>query len=145
MGSGAAILSARVRCAPGHVVYNPASQPTKITYNRLDHMWVIDNTYGKTLEQRSLRASSITWDFGYGTGRALTIARSTGSLLTRSFDTAGRLAESRAGTGGTARTGRLPLTVHPQPVPLQCRVHPGRAPWRLPCTLCRHWCLLTTT
>ncbi|MDP2299083.1 MAG: RHS repeat-associated core domain-containing protein, partial [Actinomycetota bacterium] len=79
------------------VEYNTASQPTKTTYNALDNMWIIDATYAKTMEQRTLTASDITWDFGYGEGGALTTAVSSASLLTRSFDVSGRLTVLRGG------------------------------------------------
>jgi len=63
----------------------------------------LDNTYGKTLEQRTMKASSITWEFGYGTG-ALTIARSPQARFTRSYDTAGRLIVQRAAVGPSTVT-----------------------------------------
>ena len=59
----------------------------------------IDATYGKTFEQRSVKASSITWEFGYGSTGALSVARSPYARLTRSFDTSGRLTEARAAVG----------------------------------------------
>ncbi|MDO8880667.1 MAG: RHS repeat-associated core domain-containing protein [Coriobacteriia bacterium] len=83
--------------ARADIIYNTASQPTRTTYNAFDNMWIVRATYAKTMEQRTLTASDVTWNFGYGEGGALTTAVSNTSLLTRSFDVSGRLTVLRGG------------------------------------------------
>ncbi|MBF4508907.1 MAG: hypothetical protein ISP10_00300, partial [Aeromicrobium sp.] len=78
------------------VAYNLADQPTQVTRTAFGSSLTVTNTYAKTGEQRSLAAAGLTWQVG-SDAHGITQMASGRALVTRSFDTAGRLAALRAG------------------------------------------------